>query len=91
MRTLQELAQEAIDIQNACNPLGLTKSFAEVTQELWVALDFLKLPRDTESIRTHPIVRLWASKLHDLVGMGLSDTERYGEAYHACQSIAKGV
>lgn len=37
-RSIPELAQEALDIQNACNPLGLTKSYAKALSELMTAL-----------------------------------------------------
>jgi hypothetical protein len=89
MRTLKEMAAEAVVIQNACNPLGLTKTFAAVTQDL---ADRLREQGQgsTSLVRRHPIFCLWASKLHDLAGMGLSDTDRYGEAYEACKELAKG-
>src|SRR5438045_1737692 len=84
MRTLKEMAAEAIVIQNACNPLGLSKSFALVTQELAECLRE-QGAGSTSDICRHPIFCLWASKLHDLAGMGLSDTDRYGQAYRACK------
>ncbi len=83
MRTLQQLAQEAIDVQNACNPLGLTNSLAKAALEL---RDLLGL--DTGALCVHPVFRLWASKLHDLARMGLSNTDRYGESYDACLEMA---
>jgi hypothetical protein len=89
MRTLKEMAAEAIVIQNACNPLGLTKTFAAVTQDL---ADRLREEGkgSTTLVCRHPIFCLWASKLHDLAGMGLSDTDRYGQAYRACLELAEG-
>ena len=88
MRTLKEMASEAITIQDACNPLGLTKTFAQVTQDLADQLQE-RGEFSTANICRHPIFRLWASKLHDLAGMGLSDTDRYGEAYEACKKLAE--
>jgi hypothetical protein len=87
MRTLQELAQEAIDIQNACNPLGLSKGYAKALQEL---RELLEQQGYTDVLCKHPINQLWASKLHDLARMGLSDTDCYGKAYDACLQMAKG-
>jgi hypothetical protein len=87
-RPLKQLAEEALVIQDACNPLGLTKGFAQATQELADALRASNQPSDTRAICRHPVFRLWASKLHDLAGMGLSDTERFGEAYSACKELA---
>ena len=85
---INELAQEAIDIQNACNPMGLSKRYPEVLTLLRVWLDSQKQPSDTRAMCEHPINRLWASKLHDLATMGLSDLERFGEAYEACKKLA---
>jgi len=87
---MQQLAVEAIQIQDASNPLGLTKGFATALQELRDCLAADGLPNDTNAIRSHPIHRLWASKIHDLAGMGLSDTDCYGEAYAACRELAGG-
>lgn len=86
-RTLKELAQEALDIQNACNPLGLSKGYAVSLQELHDRLSLNGLPNDTQAMRDHPINKLWASKLHDLASLGLSDTDRYGDAYRACKIL----
>jgi len=87
MRTLRQLAQEALDVQNACNPLGLSRSYAEALSDLF---ENRRLPASTGDVCSHPINRLWASKLHDLAGMGISDTDRYGEAHRACQALAAG-
>lgn len=86
MRTIQELAREALQIQNACNPLGLTKGFAEATQDL---AEILRARGEfsTDAICKHPIYRLWASKMHDLAGLGLSDQTRFGHAYIYCQGL----
>jgi hypothetical protein len=88
-RTLKQLAEEAVAIQDACNPLGLTKGFAQATQELADSLRASNQPSDTRAICQHPIFRLWASKLHDLAGMGLSDLSRYTEAYDGCKELAE--
>lgn len=90
MKTLKQLAQEAIDVQNACNPLGVSKRYAAMLTELRAQLNWTGEPNDTDAIRRHPINRMWASKLHDLAGMGLSDMDRYSEAYHWCQEQVKG-
>jgi hypothetical protein len=88
-RPLKQLAEEALAIQDACNPLGLTKGFAQATQELADTLRASGQPCDTRAICRHPVFRLWTSKLHDLANMGMSDTERYSEAYSACKDVAR--
>jgi hypothetical protein len=86
MRTIAQLAEEAIAIQNACNPLGLSKSYATSLQELADNLRQQGLPSDTKAICNHPINRLWVSKLHDLAGMGSAS-----QAYDACLLLQQGL
>jgi hypothetical protein len=88
MRSLEVLAREAIDVQNACNLLGVSKGFARAIQDLREALDASGLPSGTDDINRHPIARLWASKVHDMTGMGISDGMRFDEAYSACDLLA---
>ncbi len=87
MRTIQQLAKEALDVQNACSSLGLTKGYAKAIQEL---ADIMRETGgySTDALNNHPINRLWASKMHDLANMGMSDTDRYHEADAVCQSLA---
>lgn len=94
-RTIAQLAQEAIDIQNACNIRGVSKSFAKIVDEVYdlIQADAESCPISFtryENIRTHPIVRLWASKIHDMACMGVSDGDAYAHAYDACEKLAKG-
>jgi hypothetical protein len=83
MKSLQELAREAILIQDACNLSGLVHDFPDVLNTL------REIYPTSQSIAYHPIVKLWVSKIHDLAGMGLSDQDRYSDAYKACREMAK--
>lgn len=89
MRNMKWLAIEAIQVQDACNLLGVSKGFADTLLTLKRLLETDGLPNDTDAIRSHCITRLWASKIHDLAGMGLSDTEHYGAAYEECRKLAE--
>lgn len=84
-RTLQELAKEAIMVQDASNILGVTNGMAEAVREIRENGVFA-----TDDIARHPITQMWASKVHDLAGMGLSNSDRYGKAYDACKKLAAG-
>ena len=64
MRTLKELAQESIDIQNACNLSGILHSAAEAIIELHALMP----AASTSEINTHPIMRAWVSKICDMTG-----------------------
>lgn len=88
VKDIKKLAQEAIDVQDACNPLGVSKGFARSLQELVEYLRANNLPNDTDAIIRHPIHRLWASKIHDLARMGMSDDNAYSDAYEECRRLA---
>lgn len=88
-RTLKQLAQEAIDVQDACNPLGVSKGFARALQDLRERLTMDGLPDDTPTITYHCVHQLWASKIHDLARMGLSDFNQFNDAYDKCKALAE--
>lgn len=60
MKTLNELAIESEQIQNASNMCGLVQRFANVLIELG------EYTNGTEDRNTHPIVTLWLDKLNSL-------------------------
>lgn len=78
MKTMKELAQKALDVQDACNLSGVVHTFSEVIRELrevaraegW---------EGTEAINRHPICLLFSSKIASLT---YSDSgEEFGKAY----------
>ena len=83
--TLQELAKEAIEVQDACNIGGVSRRFAQVVQEVRVADHS---GSGTDFWNRHPIIQLWASKIHSLAGMGFSEIEEFSKAYDACLELA---
>lgn len=86
MKTMQQLAQEAIDIQDACNAGGLVHGWSRSMSDLQ---DHLRNGAGTRDVNEHPITKLWASKLHDLARMGLSDMDEYSAAYEQCKKLAQ--
>ena len=90
MRTISQLASEAMKVQNACNPLGVANSYVPALTDLVNALRANGQDASTQAVCDHPINRLWVSKLHDLAGMGLSDVQAYSEAWFECEAIANG-
>ena len=90
MRTLQDLAREALQVQDACNLSGVVHAFSRAITELREILRNDGIV-DTNTINQNPICCLWASKIHDLARMGLSDHERFRVAYDACRELAEGV
>lgn len=84
MRTIQQLAQEACDVQNACNVAGVLNSMARVVNEL---------VRDHhlfgDALCEHPIVRAWADKVASLTGIQGSVRNAI-DAHEACEWLASG-
>lgn len=84
MKTIKQLAQDAIEVQDACNGFAVANAYGKTLDDLRNALKAAGEPTDTDALNTHPVNRLWVSKLHDLAGMGLSDMDRYAAAYNWC-------
>jgi hypothetical protein len=90
MRTIKQLAAEAIEIQDACNPLGLSKGYARALQDLADALKADNEYTGGDQIRTHPINRLWLDKLCDLAHYQREncDMGQFSVAYDQCRRLA---
>jgi hypothetical protein len=91
MRTIQDLAREAVQVQDACNLSGVVHGFSRAVTELREILRATGGDLSTDAVNQHPICCLWASKIHDLARMGLSDHERFRIAYDWCNEIANRV
>lgn len=85
--TLQELAKEALAVQDACNLVAVAKGFAVIVSQVRAALVEAGLPSDTESVNKHPIVRVYADKISHLTGS--RDTDIF-DAFNQCHDLAKG-
>ena len=81
MKTIKQLANDAVQMQDACNGLAIANDYGKMMNDLRDALKEAGEPTDTDDLRNHPINRLWASKIHDLAGMGLLDMYRYSHKY----------
>lgn len=80
VKSLQELAQEALQVQDACNLSGVAYGFARAMKDLCTHVT------GTDARNTHPIAILWASKIADLTGVESSS----GIAYSRCLDLAEG-
>jgi hypothetical protein len=63
MKTLQQLAEEALAVQDACNLSGVAHGFARAISNLR-ELENLS----TDALNRHPICILWADKIAHLTG-----------------------
>ena len=83
-RTLAQLAQEALDVQNACNLSGVALGFGRAMVNLRQHVG------GGDAIRQHAVTRLWMDKLADMTGRADSFAA-YSAAYTECQRVAAGT
>lgn len=85
-RTMYDLAVNAVQCQDACNLSGVVHSFSRDITRLRALTDD-KPGFSTTMLNQHPVCALYASKIHDLSGMGVSDFTAFGDAYNWCQAV----
>lgn len=82
-KTLKQLAQEALDVQNACNLCGVVQSFARAMADLGEHV------KGTDARNSHPISRLWADKVANLTGTQTIGNDATIEAYNAVYKLTE--
>ena len=76
--------QKALDALSACNSSGLMSSLSEVRDRIW--LDVRANGGRTRDLNQHPIVVLYVCQLHQLAGLGISDTTAFCKAYDVVEA-----
>lgn len=62
MKTLPQLAREALEVQDACNLSGVARGFVR-------AIDAIRETYPSNGVyHYHPIIKLWADKIAHLTG-----------------------
>jgi hypothetical protein len=91
MKTKKQLFNDSLEVQNACNLLGVSKAFARALDDLTMVL------RDEgnfshETLSSHPITALWLDKLLSLTNMQFySESDlRIQNAYETAFNEIKG-
>lgn len=85
--TVQQAAQQALEVQNACNLSGVVKSFEAILVEvLWPAGH---QSGGTAWVNQHPISKLFASKISDLTRVEYGN-QAFSNAYDDCEALAAG-
>jgi hypothetical protein len=88
-RTLAQLAQEALDVQDACNLSGVALGFGRAMADLRQHVG------GGDAIRQHPITLLWIDKLADMTGRVEAFATWHGTAnsspYDKVQRLAAGT
>jgi hypothetical protein len=85
--TYQELAQQALDVQDACNLSGVVHSFAKAMDVLWA--EARERNKGTAWINQHPIVSLFLDKLASLNGSQYNSSVVF-RAFDEVRHIAAG-
>ena len=80
MKTIKQLAQEALDVQDACNLSGVVHSFARSLGALRDALAANGDRVSTSAINAHPIAKVWADKIAHLTQ---TQSGAFGDIHHA--------
>jgi len=83
-RTIQQLAQEALDVQDACNLLAVVNGMSRAIKEL------REICAGWHTVDSHPIVMLWADKIASLTETQTLGDERVSRAFHAVYAIVEG-
>jgi hypothetical protein len=82
--TLQQAAQQALDIQDACNLSGVAFAFGRAMQAVCDA----GRDKGTDWRNSHPIVTMHLLKMCELNGCGSTLHESYDKAEVECKAIA---
>jgi uncharacterized membrane protein YccC len=85
--TYQELAQQALDVQDACNLSGVAKALGRAMDALWTEAN--QHGHGTDWVNRHPIVTLFLDKLDSLNGIqdGTNRVMRVFDAYREVGEI----
>ena len=86
-KTLKQLAQEVLDVQDACNLSGVVITWAVAIQELRETLRVAELPNGTDDINRHPINVIWCDKCAHLTGIQAEPESMAADAYAQCRDL----
>jgi hypothetical protein len=88
MKTLKELAQESLDVQNASNLSGVVHGFSRAITDLRAHLES-EPGFSTYKLNVHPICQLWSDKIASLTNTQ-SFNDVTADAYMAVRKIVEG-
>lgn len=89
MKTLQEVAKDALALQDAVNASGILYSVPDYLEVL--GGEVRRLGESTDWRNKHPVLVIIYSKLADLATFSLEPPSKLSLAFEACRIIASGV
>lgn len=84
--TIQQAAQKALDVQDACNLSGVAHTFDKVVTAVFE--ESQRAGQGTNWRNTHPIVTMFLLKMSELNGCGSTLHESYDKAEAECKALA---
>jgi hypothetical protein len=81
-KTVNELAREALGVQDASNLPGVLLGFHKAACDLRDTLD-----TGNAAFRRHPVMVLWLDKVRDLIGADLTP-KAVNDAWDECKKLA---
>lgn len=84
MRTLPELAQQVLDVQDACNLSGVVHAWSRAITNLRELMP----TAGTDALNRHPINKLWADKVAHLTGTQYLMCQAVDDAYGVVSEMA---
>lgn len=80
-KSMQQLAKEALAVQDACNIMGVTIAYHNAMVNLMRHLN------STDAIRLHPIAQVWADKIASLTDTQTLGDERVLKAFNEVHKL----
>lgn len=88
-RTWKSMAQEALQVQDACNLSGVVHSFSRIITEVRARLE-LEGKLSTEVVNQHPVCVLFSDKVAHLTGTQSFGGDSVTNAYKWAHSQLEG-
>ena len=85
-KDIKQLAKDALDVQNASNLMGVSKSFAQAVEDLYHS----GVCKGMDECFQHPIITLWIDKLCHLNKCQYDLSEKVDKAYDVVNKLVKG-
>lgn len=89
VRSWKELAQEALNVQHACNLSGVVHSFSRIISEVRARLES-ESKGGTDMVNNHPVCRLFSDKVAHLTKTQMLGCLEITRAYQWAYDITKG-
>jgi hypothetical protein len=84
MKTIQQLANDVLEIQDASNLSGVVHAFHRAISDIWDNARILG--HGTDWVNRHPICRAYASKIQSLSRLVTEDS-----TFEECEAISAGL